>query len=167
MARKSYSTYQCDRTDETTNRIRYLNALHSRQSQAVASQGARQAFWVDLFADGNLTTPGMYAATVTITFDTHPPNHINLTIQRRNFSLPSTSKRYQTAYGCSTNGILAGRFGDHNPTYRSPEELANMQRQYVELGLMHRISFSDFLKVGCRTNRHPLNAAGERERESV
>ena len=64
---------------------------------------------------------------------------------------------------CSTNGILAGRFGDHQPTYRSPEELANMQRQYVELGLMHRISFSDFLKVGCRTNHHHLNAASESE----
>ena len=105
-------------------------------------------FWVDLFADGNLTTPGVYAATVNIVFATHSTHQISLTVQRRNFSLPTTSKRYQTAYGCSTSGILAGRYGNHEPSHWPPEVLANMQRQYVELGLMHRISFSDFLKVG-------------------
>jgi hypothetical protein len=121
--------------------------------------GTNQAYWVDLFIPKN-TPAGDHSVTVTVTFSSPTTNTtitssssnttsntttttttIPLTLHVWDFALPSTSKRYATTYNCENKAIQTA-IGNKSYT---PTELAAIQKPYVELGLMHRITFADFL----------------------
>jgi hypothetical protein len=55
--------------------------------------------------------------------------------------------RYQTTYNCETNSILAGYFLNKVPPGTTGAQRAKFQKDYVDLGLMHRVTFSDFLQA--------------------
>ena len=124
---------------------------------ASIAAGTNQAFWVDIFVpDG--TAAGTHAGTVTVDWAetrsaggggggggaTASPTMLPLALTVHPFTLPSIS-RYQTTYGCPINGILAGRFLGKAPANTSHANRVLWQKQYVDLGLMHRVTFSDFL----------------------
>ena len=105
--------------------------------------GENQAFWVDVFVK-NGSTPGTHGGKVTVRWaGNSPPTALPLSLKVHQFTLPSIS-RYQTTYNCNPKGIAAGRMGKATPTR---EQKVKWQKQYVDLGLMHRVTFSDFLKA--------------------
>jgi hypothetical protein len=105
--------------------------------------GENQAFWVDIFVK-NGSTPGTHNGKVTVRWaGNRPPTALPLSLKVHQFTLPSIS-RYQTTYNCNPKGIAAGRMGKATPTR---EQKVKWQKQYVDLGLMHRVTFSDFLKA--------------------
>ena len=134
---------------------------------APVAAGTNQAFWVDVFV-GNGTAPGLHTGSVTVRWgsgssssgeggseggsedgsdgDGVPapaPTVLPLALKIHKFTLPSIS-RYATTYNCNSKGIVAGRMEKTSPTRAQRVE---WQKQYVDLGLMHRVTFSDFLKA--------------------
>jgi hypothetical protein len=130
----------------------YFNETRNALPCAVPA-ATNQVFWVDVFVPPG-TAPGMHNGSVVVRFagDGVEDATLALALRVRNFSLPATSRRYRTTYNCPSNNILAGRYLNHVPGNNTPEELASFQRQYVDLGLMHRVTFSDFLSA----SRFPL-----------
>lgn len=74
-----------------------------------------------------------------------------LTFRVFNFTLNSTSQHYKSAYGCSPEGMLMAAYGDSWRAHRSAEAVRVLGRRYLELGLMHRLSF---------THGGPISAVG-------
>ena len=115
---------------------------------ATVAPGTNQAFWVDIFV-GNGTAPGIHPGTVRVrwasatTAAAAPPTELALALKVHTFALPSIS-RYQTTFNCSPKGVLLGRMNGSSATR---EQKVAWQRQYVDLGLMHRVTFSDFLEA--------------------
>ena len=138
---------------------------------APVAAGTNQAFWVDVFVR-NGTAPGVHTGSVTVRWgsgtsgsssgeggsedgsqggidgDGVPapapaPTVLPLTLKVHKFTLPSIS-RYSTTYNCNSKAIVAGRMEKTIPTRAQRVE---WQKQYVDLGLMHRVTFSDFLKA--------------------
>ena len=120
---------------------------------AAVPDGTNQAFFVDLFVK-NGTAAGSHAGTVTVHWASAgdeagqaQPTVLPLTLQVYNFSLPSVS-RYATTYNCDSRAILMGRYlGRWNVAPQTSEQVVKWQKQYVDLGLMHRVTFSDFLRA--------------------
>ena len=83
-----------------------------------------------------------------------------ITVRVRNFELPSISE-FATTFSCETKSILSGIFLKDIPRNITSEEQIGWQKQYVDLGLMHRVTFSDFLgadgglALSNGTNMHP------------
>jgi hypothetical protein len=125
----------------------YFNETRNAFPISVAP-GTNQAFWVDIFVS-NDTKPGMYNATVTVTFGStrskEPPQTLPLALRVHSFSLPSTSSHFATTFNCDIKSILAGKYLGHYPANLTGAERVALQKQYVDLGLMHRTTFSDFL----------------------
>lgn len=105
--------------------------------------GFKQAFFVDVFINTG-ANPGTHNGTVTITFGGESKASLPFSITVRNFTLPSIS-RYATTYNCRPASILSGRFLKNIPENITGAERVAWQKQYVDLGLMHRVTFSDFL----------------------
>ena len=112
--------------------------------------GGNLAFWLDVFVPPAVEA-GNYSATLTATLTLAPgPGQggqgkaLELTaavsLRVFGFALPSTSPHYKSAYGLSPVGVLMAAFGRE---WRLHEAHAvNLSRRYVELGLMHRLSFT-------------------------
>ena len=117
---------------------------------ATVAPGTNQAFWVDIFV-GNGTAPGIHPGTVRVRWAAATaaaaaaaaPTELALALKVHKFALPSIS-RYQTTFNCSPKGVLLGRMNGSSATR---EQKVAWQRQYVDLGLMHRVTFSDFLEA--------------------
>jgi hypothetical protein len=109
--------------------------------------GRMQAFWVDLFVPPGTAAAAAHKVSVGVVFSgvaqllQLPP----ISLHVRNFSLPSTSRRYTTTFGCNIRSALLARFEGPPPHNVTAAEKRLLMRRYVELGLMHRASFSDFL----------------------
>ena len=108
--------------------------------------GTNQAFWVDVFVK-NGTAPGLHSGTVTVQLQgSSSPISLPLDLRVHKFTLPSVS-RYATTYNCDAHSILAGYFLQNVPANTTGAQRAQWQKEYVDLGLMHRVTFSDFLKA--------------------
>ena len=120
---------------------------------APVAAGTNQAFWVDVFVK-NGTAPGLHSGSVTVRLGSSSsesavasrvaPTVLPLDLKVHKFTLPSIS-RYMTTYNCNSKAIIAGRMQKGVSSTRA--QRVEWQKQYVDLGLMHRVSFSDFLKA--------------------
>ena len=118
---------------------------------AMVPAGQSQAFWVDVFVP-NGTAPGPHPGAVTVAWAAAagedaappPPTELPLGLTVFGFALPSVS-RYSTTYNCPISAIEAGRFLGSPPANVTHGDRIEWQKQYVDLGLMHRVTFSDFL----------------------
>ena len=122
---------------------------------ALVPAGRMQAFWVDLFVPPG--TPPAAAYEVRVHVDLAPqassaaaaPHAVlplpPVSLRVRNFSLPSTSRRYTTVFGCNIRSALLAVYEGPPPSNISAEEKRLLMRRYTELGLMHRATFPDFL----------------------
>lgn len=121
----------------------YVNEKRNAFPATVAS-GTNQAFWVDLFVK-NGTAPGTHEGTITMQArGTSSTMTLPLSLEVYKFALPSIS-RYATTYNCNNNDILTGYFLKNIPPNTTGAQRAKFQKDYVDLGLMHRVTFSDFL----------------------
>ena len=143
--------------------------------------GANQAFWVDVWVR-NETAPGTHSGSVTVKFgvnwtssgtgqqhaqqqekqqqEQQQQQELPLSIKVHSFALPSIS-RYATTFNCGIDNILTGRFLGDIPSNITRAQRVAWQKQYVDLGLMHRVTFSDFLgadpeSLGLATNGDAL-----------
>ncbi|CAK0890846.1 unnamed protein product [Prorocentrum cordatum] len=123
-------------------------------------------FWVDLFV-GPDTPAGSHAFHVHLRVSSSgfsrtrglesSPADIELPFVVRVFDFSLDSEpAYKSSYGLSSIGMLVARFGEQwekywpsagreSTTHGEPDSgstLAAMQQQYLELGLMHRVSFT-------------------------
>ena len=96
------------------------------------------------------TVAGAHAASVSVVGSKQLYAE-HFTVQLWNFSLPSTSSRYATTFGVRLNDILYGKHWPDAPHDVTPEEEALLMRQYVLLGLMHRITLNPFLEAARRS----------------
>ena len=106
-------------------------------------------FFVDLFVAPGVPA-GNYSATVTVSFGSSgggaagaaAPAELEakLTLRVFGFELPSTSTNYKSCYGVSSQGILMAA---HGKAWRQHTgEMVNLTQRYMQLGLMHRLSFT-------------------------
>ena len=119
---------------------------------AAVAPATNQAFWVDVFVK-NGTAPGLRSGTATVLLRTAaergrapaPPTRVvlPLSLQVHRFTLPSIS-RYKTTFNCNPKGVVLGRMAKL-PLTRA--QRVEAQRQEVDLGLMHRVTFSNFLEA--------------------
>jgi hypothetical protein len=107
----------------------------------------RLLFWIDVYVAENVHA-GMHSGRITVRFRSGQIVAVPVSLRVYNFSLPPTSRRYVTSYKCPQRTILQGKYLDKVPANISTAERLLLQRQYVDLGLMHRVSFSDFLRAG-------------------
>ena len=97
-------------------------------------------FWLDLFV-APATPAGNYSAAVTVSFgDSVAPVSVPLQLRVFGFALDSTSKVYKSTYGVSSTGILMAAYG--KDWRQHTDETVNMTQRYMQLGLMHRLSFT-------------------------
>lgn len=89
----------------------------------------------------------MQVSLLSGSLDTTTTVSVPFSIRVFNFSLPSTSKTYATTFNCPLRCILDGKYYDNGgpPKNISRSEKVALQRLYLELGLMHRVTTSDFL----------------------
>ena len=111
--------------------------------------GESRAVWIDVFV-APATRVGEHVGTVTVVASEQAkaaPITLPIALRVINFTIPSISKRYTTSYSNPASNVLIGRW-PRNATQRASatsREKYELQKAYVDLGLMHRISFSDFL----------------------
>jgi hypothetical protein len=115
---------------------------------AKLAAGARAVFWVDVFIPPTASA-GTSTATVTVSFDEDgvAPLALPLDVHVWDFALPSNSARYVTTYGVSMNRILLGQYLTHQPKNVTDAERTALMREYVLLGLMHRVTLNPFLET--------------------
>eukprot|EP01043_Picozoa_sp_COSAG02_P040076 COSAG02_NODE_3214_length_7162_cov_4.502336_1_plen_469_part_00 len=123
-----------------------------------ASVGANSSlllFWLDVFV-GPDVPPGNYSASVTVHFDGQNSSInsnrdagagtdqktvvVPLTLRVFGFRLDSTSKFYKSTYGVNSDGILMAAYGKDWKDFL--DQRVNLTQRYMQLGLMHRLSFT-------------------------
>ena len=121
-----------------------------------ASLGANRSlllFWLDVFV-GPDVPPGNYSASVTVYFRDQTISGsgdagvgtdqeavtVPLSLRVFGFRLDSTSKVYKSSYGVSSDGILMAAYGKDWKGFL--DQRVNLTQRYMQLGLMHRLSFT-------------------------
>eukprot|EP00041_Stephanoeca_diplocostata_P024187 m.606598 g.606598 ORF g.606598 m.606598 type:complete len:729 (+) comp22471_c0_seq4:1-2187(+) len=129
---------------------------------ATAPINGNQAFWIDLFVPPDHDS-GKFDGSVQVTLlagrhDGETTQSIPFSINVFNFSLSSTSKTFSTTFNCPLRNILDGKYYDEGvpPDNISRSEKVLLQRLYLELGLMHRLTTSDFLDSDGDDETSPL-----------
>jgi hypothetical protein len=109
----------------------------------ITLNAGRQVFWVDLFVSpGHTVAQGACTAMVSVDHGGaagSPVLTAELPVHVLNISLPSTSSRYATTFG-----FRALNAWDNSGAATDAERVASTQ-EYVDLGLMHRLTFNGFL----------------------
>ena len=104
-------------------------------------------------AAGNRSSTPTTTKTAVVT--QQQQQELSFTLHVFNFGLPSVSK-FKTAFGCDTKAMISGKYptggGGSNVT-----EIAELQRSYLELGLMHKVTFSNFLEAECGAEGGPMS----------
>jgi len=117
---------------------------------ATIAAGKTQPFWIELLIP-TAQAAGMYTGTATVTPKDGSALSIAVSIQVRNFTLPSTSS-LGSAYGFDWDGPCAGHFGGYGSPNCDDQQLEALNALYFQDALNHRISISALVYAPPITN---------------
>ncbi len=117
---------------------------------AAVPAGQTQGFWVELLIPPG-QAPGTYSGTVTVTAADQSTSTIDLSIQVRGFTLPSTSS-LASAYGFDWDGPCVGHFGAYGGTQCDDAQLEALNALYFQDALNHRLTISALVYAPPVTN---------------
>ncbi len=117
---------------------------------AMIAAGQTQAFWIELLVPDD-QTPGTYSGTASVTISGSSPSPMGVSIQVRNFALPSTSS-LGSAYGFDWDGPCVGHFGGYGPPNCDDAQLEAINALYFQDALNHRLSISALVYAPPVTN---------------
>ncbi len=112
--------------------------------------GQTQGFWVELLIPDD-QVPGTYNGTAAVTVSGGPALSIAVSIQVRNFVLPSTSS-LGSVYGFDWDGPCVGHFGGYGAPNCDDQQLEALNALYFQDALNHRISISSLVYAPPITN---------------
>lgn len=125
----------------------WFNETRNALPASLGPNSSLLLFWLDLFVEPDVP-PGNYSASLTVHFDNGKSLNSNnqeavavpLTLRVFGFRLDSTSKVYKSSYGVSSDGILMAAHGKRWKEHL--DQRINLTQRYMQLGLMHRLSFT-------------------------
>jgi MYXO-CTERM domain-containing protein len=130
-----------------------VDAFYGETRNAFPAQvaaGQTQGFWVEVLIPSD-QAPGTYNGTAAVTVSGGAPVPIGVSIQVRNFALPSTSS-LGSAYGFDWDGPCVGHFGGYGPPNCDDQQLEALNALYFQDALNHRISISALVYAPPITN---------------
>ena len=110
---------------------------------ATIMAGETQAFWLELLVPADQPA-GTYSGTATVTNADATTSPISVSIQVRDFTLPSTSS-LGSAYGFDWDGPCQGHFGGYGGANCDDAQLEALNGLYFEDALNHRITISSLV----------------------
>jgi MYXO-CTERM domain-containing protein len=112
--------------------------------------GQTQAFWAEMHIPVG-QKPGLYTGTATVTPSSGASVVLDVTIQVRAFSIPSTSS-LGSAYGFDWDGPCVGHFGGYGPPDCDDAQLEALNAIYFQDALNHRLTISGLVYAPPITN---------------
>ncbi len=123
-----------------------VDAFYGETRNAFPAQitaGQTQGFWVELLIPTDQPA-GAYAGTATVTNADSTTAQIAVSIQVRDFTLPSTSS-LGSAYGFDWDGPCQGHFGGYGGANCDDAQLEALNALYFQDALNHRITVSSLV----------------------
>jgi MYXO-CTERM domain-containing protein len=117
---------------------------------ATVAAGQTQAFWVELLVPPD-QAPGSYTGAVTVTASDMSTATIDVSLQVRGFTLPSTSS-LGSAYGFDWDGPCVGHFGGYGGANCDDQQLEALNALYFQDALNHRLTISALVYAPPITN---------------
>ena len=102
--------------------------------------GQTQGFWIELLVPPD-QPPGLYTGKVTVKAADTSTAALDVSIQVRGFTLPSTSS-LASAYGFDWDGPCVGHFGGYGPPSCDDAQLEALNALYFQDALNHRLTIS-------------------------